>query len=339
MTLPQGLATLHQPVEDALRRLAADRPAPLYRMLEYSLGWIEQDGTPRPGHQPLRLYASLCLLTCQALGTDFKNALPAAAALELVHQFSLVHDDVQDGNPDRESRPAVWWVWGPAQAINAGDSLDALARLSILELAGQGAGAEEVVDAAKTLDQASLDLIEGQYQDIQFQEQLHVSQQAYLAMAEKRSGALLGCAAELGALSARAMTPQRQRCRQAGRTLGLALHIHNDILGLWGVARGRAPSGDVLNKKKSLPVIYALEHGDVQARRELGSLYLQRVLDPRDLPRIVELLDAAGSRPYCQRVLEQAEADALRDLAGAGLSDEAMIGFQELTGLLLHDQE
>ena len=339
MVKAQTIEDLSALVEADLKDVLDSRRMALYRMMSYHLGWEDERGNARHAAGARRSHGVACLTACRAVGGDTEVALPAATSVELIDAFCQVHDDVQGGNPRREDRDAVWWVWGPAQAINAGDSLDALARLSILELAGQGAGAEEVVDAAKTLDQASLDLIEGQYQDIQFQEQLHVSQQAYLAMAEKRSGALLGCAAELGALSARAMTPQRQRCRQAGRTLGLALHIHNDILGLWGVARGGAPSGDVLNKKKSLPVIYALEHGDVQARRELGSLYLQRVLDPRDLPRIVELLDAAGSRPYCQRVLEQAEADALRDLAGAGLSNEAMIGFQELTGLLLHDQE
>ena len=267
------------------------------------------------------------------------RALPSAVAVELVHQFSLVHDDVQDGNPDRDSRPAVWWVWGPAQAINAGDSLDALARLSLFDLASLGAGPEEVLQAARTLDQAGLELIEGQHQDIQFQEQLQVSQQTYLDMVEKRAGALLGCAAELGAMTAHVDEPRRLLCRMAGRRLGVAIQVHNDIRDLWRSRGELVPTGDILNKKKSLPVIHALEHGEVKARRELGSLYLQRVLDPKNLPRIIEILDAAESRQHCWEVVEKAKNEALEGLLEAGLPEGTMKEVREVTEYLLHDDE
>jgi geranylgeranyl diphosphate synthase type I len=306
-------------------------------MMEYALGWTEEDGTPRPGNQPLRLHASLCLLTCRAFGAQAERALPSALAVELVHNFSLVHDDVQEGNPDRDFRPAVWWVWGPAQAINAGDSLDTLARLSILDLAGAGAGPEEVMRSAQVLDQSGLELVEGQYQDIQFQEQLRVSGKAYLDMVDQRAGALLGCAAELGAMAAQADEGQRDLCREAGRKLATAIQIHNDVLSLWQTGGEQVPTGDVLNKKKSLPVIYALEHGEVQARRELGSFYLQRVLDPRNLPRIIEILDAAESRQHCRQVVEEVKQEALEAMRQSGFPEWAMEEIQDVAEYLLRD--
>ena len=337
MELPPALTRLQQPIEAGLRGTIADRPEPIYRMMDYALGWTEQDGTPRPGNQPLRLYASICLLTCQAFGAETRRALPSALAVEFVHQFSLVHDDVQDGNPDRDFRPAVWWVWGPAQAINAGDSLGTLARLSILDLGSVGAGPEEVIQSALVLDQSSLELVEGQHQDIQFQEQLQVGGKAYLDMVEKRAGALLGCAAELGAMAAQADEARRQLCRMAWRKLGTAIQIHNDVLSLWQAGREQIPTGDILNKKKSLPVIYALEHGEVQARRELSSFYLQRVLDPSNLPRIIELLDAAESRQHCRRVVEETKEEALEALRESGFPEGAIEEMRDVAEYLLHD--
>ena len=336
--LPAALARFQQPIEAELRSLIADRQEPLYGMMQYALGWMEQDGTPRPGHEPLRLHASLCLLACRALGADIQQALPAAAAVELVHHYSLVHDDIRDGNSDRDQRPAVWWVWGPAQAINAGDGLDALARLSLLGLAGRGVSTDVVLKAAWRLDQACLELCEGQYQEIRFQEQLQVSQATYLKMVEKRAGALLGCAAALGALCAAADEDVCQKFQRTGQKLGVARQIRDDLLHLWGSLGDTASTGDILNKKKSLPVVHAMEAGEPQARRELGTLYLQRVLDPKNLPRIIEILDAAGSRQHCQSVARDAKEEALAALAEAGLGDEALDEFGQVGMFLLQEE-
>lgn len=328
MELPAVLAGLQEPIEAELRSLISTRQEPLYRMMEYALGWVEQDLTPRPGPGPLRLHASLCLLTGQVLGTTVPQALPAAAAVELVQHYSLVHDDIRDGNPDRDGRPTVWWLWGPAQAINAGDGLDALARLALLGLGSRGMGPERVLSAAGLLDRASLCLCEGQYQEANFQEQLQVSGTAYLRMAENRAGALMGCALELGALVARVDEPRLPHYQKAGQKLGLALQIQRDLWELWGGAQGKSPAGELLNKKKSLPVVYALETAPAQTKRELGTFYLKRVLDPKDVPRVLELLDAAGSRRYCQEEVERAKQEALGALAQAGLADTALAEFQ-----------
>jgi geranylgeranyl diphosphate synthase type I len=252
-----------------------------------------------------------------------------------VQLYSQVHDDLREANPDRDGRPTVWWVWGPAQAINAGDGLDALARLALLGLGSQGVSPERVLKAAKLLDRASLDLCEGQYQETQFQEQLQVSRSAYLPVAESRAGALVGCALQLGALTAGADEPLLPHHQRAGRKLGLALQLHRELQSLWGEPPAAHPEPSILNKKKSLPVVHALETAPAQTKRELGALYLQRVLDPKDLPRLRELLDAAGSRQYCRQELGRAKEEARAALAQAGLAPGALAEFQQVLEALL----
>ena len=306
-------------------------------MLRYHLGWIDQQGQPQDTPVSLSFQPTVALAVCDALSGGVDPVLPAAAGVELVRNYTLIHADVQSARMESADRPSVWWVWGPAQAINAGDSLGTLARLSILDLGSVGAGPEEVIQSALVLDQSSLELVEGQHQDIQFQEQLQVGGKAYLDMVEKRAGALLGCAAELGAMAAQADEARRQLCRMAGRKLGTAIQIHNDVLSLWQAGREQIPTGDILNKKKSLPVIYALEHGEVQARRELSSFYLQRVLDPSNLPRIIELLDAAESRQHCRRVVEETKEEALEALRESGFPEGAIEEMRDVAEYLLHD--
>jgi geranylgeranyl diphosphate synthase type I len=255
--------------------------------------------------------------------------------VELLHQFSLVHDDIQNGSPDREGRSAVWWLWGPAQGINVGDGLHALARLSLFGLEDQGMPTPRLLRAARLLDQACLRLFEGQYHELLFQEQAQVLEGAYFSMVEKRAGALWGCAAGLGALSAGADDEALALCQHGGEKLGVAFQIQQDILELWGGAGGEPPGGGLLNKRKSLPVIHALTTGEPQTRRELATLYLQRVLEPKDVVRVVALLDDAGSREYCQALVETATHEALETLAQAGVAGETLAEVRRLTQMVL----
>ena len=176
----------------------------------------------------------MALASCDALGGDYRNALPVAASVDLIFNFTLVHGDVQAGRAEPGDRPSIWWVWGPAQAINAGDGLHALGRTTMMRLAHNDVPADRVLRAVRSLDMACLSLCAGQYMDRQFQDQMLVSAADYMDMIGRKAGALASCAAESGALAAGAEDGICANFAQMGRNMGMAWQIARDIDDLWG---------------------------------------------------------------------------------------------------------
>ena len=171
-------------------------------MLSYHMGWTDQHGSPENTQRAIHLPAILALTTCEQISGNFIQALPVAAALELMHNFTTVHGDVQDGGNTSQTRPSIWWVWGPSQAINAGDGLHALARSAIMRLTENSLDSAVTLKAIKSLDEACLSFCEGQFMDLTFQDQLLITEGDYLSMIEKKSGALPACGGSLGAICA-----------------------------------------------------------------------------------------------------------------------------------------
>jgi len=307
-----------------LKDVFSGREGFLYDLLRYHFGWADQRGQPEDLPLALRLQSLLALVCCEALSGDFQAALPAAAGIELVHNFTLVHSDVQSGRVDQEDRPSIWWVWGPAQAINAGDGLHALGRTTIMRLAQRGVAADRVLRAVELLDGACLTLCEGQYMDLDFQDQLLVTSGAYYDMIGRKTGALAGCSAELGALAAGGDESVCLKVRAAGNRLGMAWQIGQDINDFWGRRGDGMTASNVLNKKKSLPLILAMETAELAVKRELGNIYAKRVLQPEDVSRVIEILDQAQARQSSEDKARELVDEALTALADAGLAEERM---------------
>ena len=334
MNLPPGFSRYREAIETELRSLIMSKTLPFYRMMAYHMGWVDDQGDQAGAVEAdsgKRAHPTLCLLTCEALGGDTGLAMPAAAALELIHNFSLIHGDIQDGIPERHHRPTVWWVWGPAQAINAGDGMHALARLSMLRQIDAGMETVKVLRAVELLDIACLRLCEGQYLDLTYRERVDISRDAYFQMVNGKTAALMSCAAELAALMAYGDQKSMQAMASYGQKLGLAYQIRDDILDLWGTDNVTPPiAGDILNKKKSLPIIYAIENATGAQRRALGDVYFKRVIELEDLQSIIGVLDSLGAREYCQ---EQADAlcqEAIQILDEANLSSHGLKELGEL---------
>lgn len=285
-----------------LRSAFADREGMLYDILRYHLGWVDERGSPSDARTtPLHFDAALTLSCADAVGGDFRPAITVAAAVELVANFVLVHNDVQAGRVDRvDDRPSIWWVWGPAQAINAGDGLHALARAVLMRWSDAGMPTETVLTALRSLDQACLTLCEGQYMDLTYQDELMVAESAYLDMIERKAGALAGCAAGLGAVAAGANAATGAALQKWGVNLGMAMQIYADIADLWGRRGDGLTASNVLNKKKSLPIIHALTNAPTPVKRELGGIYMKRVLEPEDARRLLAILTDVGSRAYAE---------------------------------------
>ncbi|MFH1560039.1 MAG: polyprenyl synthetase family protein [Chloroflexota bacterium] len=323
MSLPSAFSRYGENIEAELKSLIMGQTLPLYRMMAYQMGWLDEQGEAVEMETGKRIRSTLCLLACEALGGNLKKALPAAAALELVHNFSLIHNDIQDDTPERHHRPTVWWMWGPAQGINAGDGMHALARLSLLRQTEKGMPPEQALRAVAILDTACLRLCEGQYLDLTYQERVDISQDAYFQMVEGKTSALMSCAAEFGALMASAPEGAVQAMARYGHKLGLAFQIRNDILALWGSGNNGKPlAGDILNKKKYLPIIYALQNATGAEKRSLDDVYFKRVMEPEDAARVIEVLDRLGARDFSQEKADTLCQEALAALDEAGPSSQ-----------------
>jgi geranylgeranyl diphosphate synthase type I len=312
-------------------------PPLLYRMMRYHLGWEDEQGRPLAESVGKALRSTLCLWACEATGGDWRTALPAAAALELAHNFSLVHDDIQDGDSERRHRPTVWSLWGQPQAINAGDSLLILGRLVMLRLAERGVAPAKVIEACRVLDEACLAMIEGQCLDIGFEDKLEVSVEDYLDMIAKKTGALLGASLHLGALVAVDDEPLVKRLARCGHLLGLAFQIRDDILGVWGAAdvTGKPVGADIRRRKKSLPVVYAMGEAQAEEREQLLRAYSQGEPGDGEVRTVLRLLDGLSAYDHCQHMAQERIEQALAELALADIEPGARRELEAVANFLL----
>ncbi len=284
-----------------------------YAIMQYHMGWLDADLKPAQAPAGKRVRPLLCLLACAAAGGDPGQAVPAAAGLELLHNFSLLHDDIEDASPTRRGRPTAWTLFGMPQACNAGDGMFSLAHIAFYRLLSRGVRPALVLAALERFDAMCIRLTEGQYLDMSFERRADVSVDEYFEMIAGKTGALLAVAPEIGALLADAPTAVAAY-RGFGAALGRAFQLRDDILGIWGneEVTGKSAASDILSKKKSLPVLYGL--ADPRVGPELRARYAGPAFTAADVPVILALLDAAGARDYVQAEVRRASAEARRAL-------------------------
>ena len=325
---PTSVRDLSDRVDAELREILAARELPLYEMMAHHLGWGNVPGGAEASASRDRTHGVACLLAALAAGGEVDTAVRAAASVELVSNFAQIHDDIQGGHPTRDGRDAVWWVWGPAQAINAGDGMHALARLSMFRLQDRGVSPATTFRALHFLDEASLDLCEGRFQDLEAQERLDLGLDAYLAMVEQKTGALMACAMKVGALVAAADETVIEAMAVCGARLGVATQVLDDIDQIWAAGED-GPGDEALNKKKLLPVVLALEKGSANQKRRLGELYMKRVLGPADVTAVRAILEELGVRESCEELARDRGMEAARalDAIGAAEGAETLRGF------------
>lgn len=307
-------------------------PPPFYGMLQYHMGWLDADLQPANVNSGKRIRPILCLLACQAAGGDWQQALPAAAAIELLHNFSLIHDDVEDNSPTRRGRDTVWKIWGIEQAINAGDAMFALAHLAMVRLADRGVAAPIVVQALRRFDETCVALTQGQHADMDFEKRDQVSVDEYLAMITGKTAVLISLSAELGALIAGADATTMDHYAQFGRSLGLAFQVIDDILGIWGdeTVTGKSAATDISTRKKTLPVLYGLAHSEA-----LVQLYREDEVDERFVETAVTLLNQSGARDYARDKAAAYSQSALSHLEATKAGGPAAAALQQLANMLL----
>jgi geranylgeranyl diphosphate synthase, type I len=306
---PAVLAVHRKALEEALKAGVGAGDDALTAAARYVMGWQDEAGHPIDGGGK-RIRPALCLFAAEALGGTADEAMPGAVAIELIHNFSLVHDEIQDRDAERHHRPTTWARMGEAQAINVGDFIYTRAFRALTS--GRG-DSNRRMRALDLLNDAVQRMITGQWLDIEFEKRDAVTVDEYLAMVAGKTGALLSAPLQMGAILAGVGAEQAEIVGQWGELVGAAFQAQDDYLGIWGDPNqtGKSNTNDIARRKKTLPIVHALGNPDFGA--VVGRVYAQKVIGETDIAAVVKALGSAGSDAYCrERASSQAEeADAL----------------------------
>jgi geranylgeranyl diphosphate synthase type I len=328
------ISTLLPEIETELQRQVArlneEHARPFREMLEYHLGWTGEGAGPDATGKRIR--PLLLLLTTASCGGDWKKALPAAAAVELVHNFSLVHDDIQDKSEKRRGRPAVWVHWGIPMAINVGDALFVLSNLAMMDLTNNYPN-NLVVKSSSILHGTCLDLTRGQFMDMSFEKKAGVKVEDYWLMVTGKTASLLSSCCHIGAVLGEAGEAAQEAYRSFGHYLGLAFQIQDDILGIWGDENvtGKSISSDLIERKKSMPVLVGLSKEGKFAER-----WNHESITRENVEEIAKLLASESAYSYTHEAAKQMTDLAINSLREADPQGEEGDAIMELANKLLY---
>ncbi len=300
-------------------------------MARYPMGWVDEFDQPHLHPTGKRIRPLFLLLCTEAAGGSWKQALPAAAAVELLHNFSLIHDDIQDDSAIRHGRPTVWKIWGNANAINAGDSLFSLAYCALEGLSDTGVPPETLVKIWRVFNLTNLELTRGQHLDMRFEKQAIVSVDDYVSMITGKSAALLSACAQIGALIATGDEKLAEEYASFALNMGIAFQIRDDILGIWGDPdlTGKSVATDIISRKKSLPVLYALTKSE-----PLAAIYQQTQLSDEDVTKAVAILDSLEAQKYTQEIEMRYYEKAIQALNQAEPEGEPGVWIRKFVDIL-----
>jgi len=331
--LPLVLSRYKDVLDLALKDAISDRRIFLYDMLRYCMGWSDAYGAPLETKKGKGIRPSLCLFTCDALGGDIEKALPAAVALELIHNFSLIHDEIQDSDEIRHHRPTLWNVWGIPKALVAGNVMRVLADKSMSTMPSDHSKLLTV--SSSIVSEACLEMIEGQYMDISFEGGDGISVDQYMKMISHKTGALLRSSVHIGAVIGSRGGRVADIFREIGIKLGFMFQIRDDILGTWGetTSTGKPVGSDIRRKKNTLPIIHARETQPYQ--EEISELYSLEFIEDHHVDRVLDILDATKAGHYCQGLVEDYALEVSKDIQNIGFSKNSREEFQALVSFLV----
>ncbi len=291
---------LEQELRLSIDQLEGDAPL-MARMARFHLGWIESSGDPTPmdirrAVQGKRIRPHLAFLSCLAAGGEPRVAAPLAAAIELLHNFTLIHDDIQDRSPNRRHRATVWRIWGDAQAINAGDAIFAAAQRTLLRTDLAHVAPETLLRLADEFNRMTIEIVRGQVLDLEFESSPTVTPGDYLTMIGGKTAAIVRYAAWAGAIVGGASEPVAIQLGDFGRALGIGYQLRDDVLGIWGTSEdtGKDQADDVRRRKKSLPILTLFDRVQGKTAESLAQRYREAEIDDEGVAAILDLLDTHG---------------------------------------------
>jgi geranylgeranyl diphosphate synthase type I len=335
-SLPESFTSYRDAVRVELKKVIDSCPTALCDMLRYHMGWQDERGHSCSSESGKFIRSMLCLLSCQAVGGDTSQVIPAATAVELIHNFSLIHDDIEDASDERHHRPTIWKLWGQSQAINAGDAMFTLAYLGLLELKERKVADEKIAISTKMLSLACLELCEGQYLDLEYESRVDITIEDYLAMAAQKTAALFAVSTSLGAYLGGADSKLVDFFKLFGKELGVAFQIYDDVLGIWGMEKSIGKSvSDISQRKKTLPAVYGLQSSEGGKKKRLEDLYSQESIEGEDITEVIEILDQLGARDYAENLAGQYYYKALAQLDATRLDTSRQAPLKEIAYFLV----
>ncbi len=332
-SLPEVLSRFQPEIEAEIKAVLAERRSPMYDMMRYHFGWCDADGRPSSASNGKAIRPTMCLLSCQALSGEYKSALPAAAAVELVHNYSLIHDDIQDDDRERRHRPTVWSVWGKPQAINAGSGMRMVANCALRRVKVTPSKYRQL---QSLIDEATISLVEGQYLDLNYEDSVDITVNDYLTMVAGKTGALLGCSLEAGAIVGCDDAAKTTAFRDYGRSLGLAFQIKDDILGIWGNSDeiGKPSRNDIRRRKKTLPFILALQDAKTSQKKVLVDAYSTSPVSESAIGDVMTVLNECATLDKAYRVARSFLLDAQAAIGKLELDPGARKGLDDVAGFI-----
>lgn len=334
MKLNETMDVMLPDIEESLKELVKENIPAQYsgiqEMISYHFGWVSHEGATNT--QGKRIRPLLFLLSAQLCNGEWQKALPAAAALEMLHNFSLVHDDIEDQSAYRRGKPTLWKLWGVPQAINTGDAMFSLAQIGMLQL-GERISQNVAYECARIFNQTCLALTGGQHLDMKFESLAELNRDDYFTMITGKTSALISASTELGGVVAQTSRGNRNALRTYGEAVGIAFQVWDDMLGIWGneSKTGKSASSDLRDGKKTLPVIYALEQNP-----ELMIKINQNDKTEEDIAVLVNAINQSGARKYSEGVATYYTNLAVKSLHSlTNVDAESLDQLLELTNMLI----
>jgi len=344
---------LRASIQQILATLGTDELKTYYGQMQYHLGWVDASLQPTRNNPGKLLRPTLLLLAYEAAGawglanerdadtTYLQRAMAAAVAIEFIHNFTLIHDDIEDGDTERRHRPTLWTVWNTPQAINTGDGMFALARLALWDILAHGVDSKLAAHLAKLLDYAVLAVAEGQYLDLSWEDGQTTSVTMYIDMIERKTATLMSCATEMGACLGTTNVETINYLRNFGKAIGIAFQVRDDLLGVWATRDelGKTQAGDIYRRKKSLPILHALEQATPKDHQRLQEIYQQKSLSPEHVEEVLCIFQRTKTREYCRAFLQDQCHQAYAALAdvqnpGSPIATRALQDMQNILGYI-----
>lgn len=326
-------------IEQAIQDTLVDAPPFMAGVIRYHFGWANQNFEPVRFESGKMLRPVLCLLVYEELAGSYQPALPAAAAIEMIHNFTLLHDDIEDNDTERRGRATAWTVWGQPLAINVGDYLYTLAFQTLSQLDAAHFSPEQRLAVHRLVINACLTLTVGQDLDMRFEQLPQVSTNMYLDMVAKKTGALLEASILSGAMLGTSNQQIIEHYRQFAANIGIAFQIQDDILGIWGDSSqtGKSVDNDLRRKKKTLPVLHALNHTAGRRKEQLQALYRTSTpLTDEQVAFVRECLDLADALPFARQAADDHIEKSYAALNNIKASNQGQTSLEAIARYLIH---
>lgn len=325
-------------IRKELQEQVAAIPPSLSAYICYHFGWEDIKGNPADYSAGKMVRPLFCLLSCEACGGKVFKALSAACSMELIHNFSLVHDDIEDASLERHHRPTLWKAFGLAPAINAGDVLFTMGyQAAINPLSAKSIAGEHILEVLRIITQACLELCEGQNLDLLMERKPEIEVEEYFYMIQRKTAALFQASSQMGALLGGADDFVINCFQNFGLKLGMAFQIQDDILGIWGETErtGKPVSDDILGKKKTLPILFSLRQEKEKRLKSLREIYSSKIIQPEQVPLVVEILNNYKAKEYCLTKVNSFYEESLDSLRETGFDSHVLEKLENLSKLCL----